>query len=176
MLRQLDAFMLRQLGDLSPGPVRTPLPPKNPDGAFQFSDHARSSLSSIPRQFPPAPTCLFVIGIKHALNVAVQRPHNADARHHRRAAKRSDWDQGFHGGLPFLGFVLGLRKPCDVCADVLAGDDLATAGQRYGIVKASLPPPIANSASPFCPIERSRGGQAIELSQRDGAKPERQAS
>jgi hypothetical protein len=40
--------------------------------------------------------------------------HDADASHHRRAAKRSDQDQGLHGRLPFLGFVLGVRKFRDV--------------------------------------------------------------
>src|SRR5260370_42490050 len=44
--------------------------------------------SSIPRQFPPAPMMLFAIGIKLPLNVAVQGPHDTDARKHRRAAQR----------------------------------------------------------------------------------------
>jgi hypothetical protein len=45
---------------------------------------------------------LFVIGIKHPLNVAVQGPHDADAREHRRAARRRDQDQRFHCRLPLL--------------------------------------------------------------------------
>ncbi len=42
--------------------------------------------SSIPRQLPAAPAVLFAIGIKHALNMAVQCPHDADARKHGWAA------------------------------------------------------------------------------------------
>ncbi len=49
-------------------------------------------------------------GVEHALNVAVQRSHDADARKHRRPARCRDQDQGFHRGLPCLGFVLGFRQ------------------------------------------------------------------
>ena len=63
-----------------------------------YSFRIASLLSSIPRQFPPTPMMVFAIGIEHALDVAVQRSHDADAREHRRAAR--DQDQGFHSGLP----------------------------------------------------------------------------
>jgi hypothetical protein len=42
--------------------------------------------------------------------VAVQGSHDADARKHRRAARRRHQDQAFHGGLPLRGLMLGLRK------------------------------------------------------------------
>jgi hypothetical protein len=66
-------------------------------------------------------------------------PHDANARKHRRAAKRRDQDQGFHCRLPLLGFVLGLRKLRDVGAGILESDELAPARQRYGIFKRSFP-------------------------------------
>jgi hypothetical protein len=49
--------------------------------------------SSIPRRLPPSPMMVFAVRIKHALNVAVQRSHDADAGKHRRAARRRDQDQ-----------------------------------------------------------------------------------
>ena len=81
------------------------------------------------------------IRIKHALNVAVQRSHNADPRKHRRAAGRRDQDQSLHSSLPLRGLVFGLWKPRDVIAGVLERDKLATARQRYRIVKHSFPSP-----------------------------------
>jgi hypothetical protein len=67
-------------------------------------------------------------GIEHALDVAVQCPHDADACEHRRAAERRDQDQRLHGGLPLRSFVLGLRKLGDVGASILKRDQLTTAG------------------------------------------------
>ncbi len=49
-----------------------------------------------------------------ALDVAVQGSHDADARKHRRTARRRGQDQRFHGGLPFRGFVFGLGQLGDV--------------------------------------------------------------
>jgi hypothetical protein len=51
---------------------------------------------------------VFPILTEHALNVSVQRPHDADAREHCRAARRRHEDQGFHCRLPLLGLVLSL--------------------------------------------------------------------
>jgi hypothetical protein len=45
--------------------------------------------------------------IEHALNVTVQRLHDADARKHRWAALRRDQDQGFHP----LGAQIRIRAP-----------------------------------------------------------------
>jgi hypothetical protein len=50
------------------------------------------------------------IGIEYALNVSVQRSHDADAREHRRPAQRCDQYQGFHGSLPLRGRVFDLRQ------------------------------------------------------------------
>ncbi len=52
--------------------------------------------SSIPRQLPASPMMVPSIRIKLANVAAVQRPHDADARKHRRSARRRDQDQGFH--------------------------------------------------------------------------------
>src|ERR1700731_3453179 len=93
---------------------------------------------------------LFAIGIKHPLDVAVQRLHDADAREHRRAAQRRDKRQGFHGSLPLWRFVLGLGKLGDIGAGVLEGDELTPAGQRDWIFERTLPTLSANGASPFC--------------------------
>jgi hypothetical protein len=59
---------------------------------------------------------IFTIGVQHPLDVAVQGPHDTDAREHRR--------------LPFRRFVLGLWQLDDVVASVLKGDDLAAPRQR----------------------------------------------
>jgi hypothetical protein len=42
--------------------------------------------STLPCQFPPSPMMVLPVGVEHALDVPVQRPHDADARKHRRAA------------------------------------------------------------------------------------------
>jgi hypothetical protein len=53
---------------------------------------------------------VFAIRIKHPLDVTVQGPHDADARHHRRAAVAfGDQDQDFNGSLPFLDLLFCLR-------------------------------------------------------------------
>jgi len=79
------------------------------------------------------------IKIKLANDVPVQRLHDADARHHRRAAKRSDQDQGLHGRLPFLGFVLGLRKFGDLECGVAQCDQGLAARHRDRIEKPLIP-------------------------------------
>ena len=40
----------------------------------------------VPLELPFPPMCLFAVGIEDALDMTVQRPHDADARHHRRSA------------------------------------------------------------------------------------------
>ncbi len=95
---------------------------------------------------------VFAVWIEHALDSPVQRPHDADACEHRRPADRRDKDQGFHRRLPFLGLMLGLRQVRDVTAGILEGDKLATARERDGFFKLSLPTPAANDAIPSCRI------------------------
>jgi hypothetical protein len=50
--------------------------------------------------------------IEHALDVAVQRLHDTDAREHRRPVKFCD--QRLHRDLPFVGIVFCLRQLGDV--------------------------------------------------------------
>jgi hypothetical protein len=82
---------------------------------------------------------LFASWIKHPFDVAVQCLHDANPREHRRPVGLPDQDQGFHRCLPFLGFMLGLRKLRDVVAGILQGAQLAAAGQRYRFVETSGP-------------------------------------
>jgi hypothetical protein len=42
--------------------------------------------------------------------MAVQRPHDADPREHRRPARLRNQDQRLHRGLPFRSIMLGLRQ------------------------------------------------------------------
>ena len=59
-----------------------PLPVRPPQLAASFSS---SRASSIPRQLPMSPMRVFPVGVKHPLDVPVQRGHDADPRHHGRA-------------------------------------------------------------------------------------------
>jgi hypothetical protein len=52
---------------------------------------------------------VFAIRIKHPFDVAVQCPHDADARHHGGPVEFNDQEQGFDRGLPLLEVVLSLR-------------------------------------------------------------------
>jgi hypothetical protein len=95
--------------------------------------------SLIPRQLRASPMLVLARRIEHPLDMAIQRPHDADAREHRRAAERRDEDQGFHCCLPFGGLVLGFRELRDIGSRLLEGDELATARQGDRIVKTPLP-------------------------------------
>jgi hypothetical protein len=81
------------------------------------------AISSIARQLALSQMMLFAIRIERALDVTVQRPHDADASHHSRAARRRDQDQGFHCVLPFHSLMLGFRKLDDVGSGVLDCDE-----------------------------------------------------
>ena len=53
---------------------------------------------------------VFPVGTERPLDVAIERPHDADSREHRRAAKFCDQEQCFHGGLPWRGVVFRLGQ------------------------------------------------------------------
>src|SRR5258708_6356403 len=59
--------------------------------------------SAIPRELAASPVLIFARGIEHPLDVAVQRPHDADASEHRRAAQFCNQDQALNRGLPLDG-------------------------------------------------------------------------
>ena len=84
---------------------------------------------------------VFAIGIELANDMAVQRFHDADARHHCRTVEPRDKHQYFDCRLPFRRFVLGLRKLGDVGAGVLQGDEPLTVRQRDRVLERSFPAP-----------------------------------
>ncbi len=57
-------------------------------------------------------------GVRRQLNVSVQCPHDADARHHRRAVELDDQEQGFDRGLPLVEQLLGRGELLDVFGGV----------------------------------------------------------
>jgi hypothetical protein len=73
--------------------------------------------------------------IKHPLDVTVQGPHHADPREHGWPAMFRDQQQRLHCGKPFLGIVFCLGQFGDELAGVLQRDELASARQRYRVVK-----------------------------------------
>ena len=77
--------------------------------------------------------------IEHPPDVAIECPHHADARHHRRAVLFSDQDQAFHRCLPFRRFVFCLWQLGDVGPGVLQGDEPVAVRQHNRIVEATLP-------------------------------------
>jgi hypothetical protein len=96
----------------------------------------------------------FAIGIELANVVAVQRPHDADARQHQPAATDlRGVDQVFDRGLPLLELLFGPRQLLDISGRVFERDELATAWQRDRIVEPARPTPLANGANPACRIE-----------------------
>ena len=96
--------------------------------------HNRTALiagmwSSIPRQLALSPM-MILARREHPLDVAVQCPHDADARHHRRAPVAfGDQDQDFNGSRPLLDLLFGLRQLLDISGGVFERDELATARQ-----------------------------------------------
>ena len=56
--------------------------------------------------------------VEHALDVAVQRPHDTDARKHRRPVLFCDRQQRFHRGLPFVGIVFRFRQLRNVLGSI----------------------------------------------------------
>jgi hypothetical protein len=80
---------------------------------------------------------IFARGTKLSNDVPVQRPHDADARHHSRPIELDDQEHSFDRGLPFLEILLSLRQLHDVAGGILQRDELATAGQGNRIVECA---------------------------------------
>jgi hypothetical protein len=87
--------------------------------------------------------------------VTVQRPHDADARHHGRTGVFDDQEHRFDRGLPLRELLFGLRKHLDISGGVLEGDELPAARQRDRIIELAFPTPAANGANPSCRIRSS---------------------
>ena len=56
--------------------------------------------------------------IEHALDVPIERLHDADAREQRWPVKFCDQQQRFRRGLPFVGIVSGLGQFGDVLGGI----------------------------------------------------------
>jgi len=85
--------LIRGPGGVSPRPVKKKL--------------------AVAGQLALSPMCLFARWIEDALNMAVQRSHDANARKHSGAAAGRHQDQRLHCRLPFRRRVFGLRKFCN---------------------------------------------------------------
>jgi hypothetical protein len=71
------------------------------------------------------PNALFPPPVEYAFDVAVQRPHHTDARHHGRPVELDDQEQGVARGLPLMEQLLGLRQAGDVVAGIAQSQQLA---------------------------------------------------
>lgn len=80
----------------------------------------------------------FAVGVEIPNVVPIERPHDADAREHGRAAKLRDQEQRFHCGLPRRGVVFGLGQLGDELGRIPERNELATARQRDWIVESPL--------------------------------------
>jgi hypothetical protein len=107
---------------------------------------------------------VFAIRIKHPLDVAVQCLHDADARHHRRAAVASATriktsTAVCHSSICCSSFGSFL----DIAGSVIESDKLATAGQRDQFVERPAPAPRPITKAPVQSVliprrERQRNG------------------
>ncbi|HWO29419.1 MAG TPA: hypothetical protein VNO32_11555 [Candidatus Acidoferrum sp.] len=66
--------------------------------------------SFVPLDLPFHPVLIFARSIEHTLNVSVQCPHEANARHHGGPVELDDQEQGFDRGLPLLDILFSLRQ------------------------------------------------------------------
>jgi hypothetical protein len=84
---------------------------------------------------------VFAGRVKHALDVAVQRPHDTDAREQRWPVKFRDQQQRFHGGLSFVSSAscFGLGQFGDVRGGVTERDQRFPARHRDRIDKPLIP-------------------------------------
>jgi len=87
--------------------------------------------------FPPMG--ILARGIKLPNVASVQCPHDADARHHRRAAELDDQEQGLDRGLPLIEILFGLRQAGDVVAGIAQSHDLALTRQQDKIIERGSP-------------------------------------
>lgn len=78
---------------------------------------------------------VFARRVKHALDVPVDRSHDADAREQRWPVLFCDQQQRFQRGLPFVGIVFGLGQLGDVRGGVTERDHWFPAGHRDRINK-----------------------------------------
>ena len=70
---------------------------------------------------------VFALRIKHPLDVPIERPQHADARHHGGPVVLDDQEQGFDRGLPILEILFDLGKLLDIVRGVLEGNESVVA-------------------------------------------------
>jgi hypothetical protein len=105
---------------------------------------------------------ILAVWVENSLDLSIERPHDADACEHRRAAKLHHKQQAFHCRLPFRGIMFGLRKLRDVVAGLLERDELAPAGKRDRIVEL-LRPTLNDAVSPMAVFSwRSPGTLSLD--------------
>jgi hypothetical protein len=73
------------------------------------------------------------------LNVPIERPQHANARHHRRAVELDYQEQGFDRGLPFREILIGLGKLHDVVGGIAQSHQLAPTRQQDRIIETTGP-------------------------------------
>ena len=120
------------------------------------SDTARHLVAAQPHTTTPSPgwgraTPAFITKISRKGDAygATRLPFTS--RESLRPMRQADSRAGLktvRAASPISG--IGLRKPRDELAGILEGGEMATALQRYRIVKRSFPTPAANDASPSC--------------------------
>ena len=99
---------------------------------------ARSKGSLVSLELPFCPVRIFAVGIKHPLDITVQRLQDSNPRHHRRSAARNQHED-LDRRLPFRQVGLVLRQAGDVGGGVSQRDELSPAWQRYLILELALP-------------------------------------
>ena len=125
------------IGILDDGPWRRrPLRPAGePDRApSPVLRGGKGLLLFVSLQFPLSPMMGFSRRVEHALDVTVQRLHEANPR--SIVGPPGHQYQGFHRRLPFRR---SLRKLGDVVAGILQGDQRQAARQRNRFVEAAGP-------------------------------------
>jgi len=70
---------------------------------------------------------VFARRIKHPLDVPIERPQHADARHHGWPVEFDHQEQGFDRGLPILEILFDLGKLLDIVRGVLEGNESVVA-------------------------------------------------
>jgi hypothetical protein len=77
--------------------------------------------------------------VEHALDVAIQSPHYADAREQRWPVKFRDQQQRFHRGLPFVGIVFRFRQFSDVLGGIAQRAQRLLSARQYDRIKTPGP-------------------------------------
>ena len=78
--------------------------------------------------------------VEHALDVAIQSPHYADAREQRWPVKFRDQQQRFHRGLPFVGIVFRFQQFRYVLGGIAQRAQRLLLARQYDRIKKLLVP------------------------------------